>query len=217
MSSSTPRSAIVVAGGAPVDPSLSTRLRDVEYVIAADAGLHSAERLGLSVDLLVGDLDSVDLAAVDDADLAIERHPPDKDRTDLVLALDRAATLDVERLTVVSGGGGRLDHALGNLLALASPAYADLRVDAWIGDARVTVIRGERALWASPGATVSLFAVGGPATGVTTTGLRYALDGAVLEPLSSLGVSNEFVDAAASVAVADGVLLAIQPAEEDGR
>ena len=62
-------------------------------MIAADAGLDHAEALGLPVDLVVGDLDSVSKEALERArraGIAIEEHPAAKDQTDLELALDAA-------------------------------------------------------------------------------------------------------------------------------
>ena len=56
-----------------------------------------------------------------------------------------------------------------------------------------------------------LLAVGGPATGITTTGLRWALTDGTLAPGSSRGVSNEFTGDAAEITLTAGVLLAIAP------
>jgi thiamine pyrophosphokinase len=204
----------VFAGGAPVDPSLRMRLDDVDYVIAADSGLYAAQRLGLEVDLLVGDLDSVDDSSIADAPFEIDRHPRAKDHTDIVLALDRARDLRPRRVVVVSGGGGRLDHAFGNLLVLASADYAAMQMDAFVGDARIAVIRDRRDLRGPERGLISLFAVDGPARGVTTSGLRYPLRDDVLEPLSSRGISNEFVGGTAAVTLRSGTLLSIQPGEE---
>jgi thiamine pyrophosphokinase len=204
----------VVAGGAPVDPALRAHLDDVDYVIAADSGLYAATRLGLHVDVLVGDLDSVDSADLVEVTFEIDRHPAAKDHTDIALALDRARDLRPRRVVVISGGGGRLDHALGNLLILASPAYAQMQIDAFIGGARLAVIRHRRKLSGPPGGLLSLFAVDGPARGVTTSGLRYPLRDEVLEPLSSRGVSNEFLGGLATVSLGSGTLLSIQPGEE---
>jgi thiamine pyrophosphokinase len=210
--------AVFVGGGTvnpvPADPALRKQLGATDVVIAADSGLYAARRLGLRVDLLVGDLDSVDPADIADPSLEVERHPRAKEKTDIALALDRARDLRPRRLIVVSGGGGRLDHEFGNLLVLASPAYADMEIDAFIGDARVFVIRSRRDLTGPEGRLISLFAVDGPALGVTTTGLRFPLHEDVLEPLSSHGVSNEFLGGPASVSLTTGTLLAIQPGEE---
>jgi thiamine pyrophosphokinase len=58
--------------------------------------------------------------------------------------------------------------------------------------------------------------VGQPAHGVRTEGLRYPLNGETLHPGSTRGVSNELVEANATIKLASGVLLALLPiAEED--
>ena len=61
---------------------------------------------------------------------------------------------------------------------------------------------------------MSLFALGGPAIGVTTAGLRWPLANHTLEPGSSLGISNEFAAATASVRVSGGVLAVIRPGDD---
>lgn len=203
----------VVAGGDEIAADVAARLPVFDYVIAADSGLHAALRLGLRVDLIVGDLDSVDHALLERTDVDVDRHPIAKDQTDIVLALDRACDLGARAAVVVSGGGGRLDHALANLLVLAAPRYAHMRVSAQIGDATVAVVRDRWEAAAPAGTVVSLFAVDGPAR-VTTEGLRYPLHDEILAPLSSRGVSNEFTGGPAVVSVTGGILLTIRPGTE---
>jgi len=210
------RTAIVVCAGGPVRATLPEFDPDA-IVIAADAGVHEAERLGLHVDLLVGDLDSADPAAVARVEASggrVERHPADKDASDLELALVAAAVADARHVLVLGGDGGRLDHLLGNAFLLASPRFADLRIDAVLGAARVHVVRDERAMDGSPGELVSLFAVGGRALGVGTDGLRWRLDDDELMPGSTRGLSNEFLGSSGSVRVAKGVVLVVQPGVE---
>jgi len=201
---------VVVASG----PGPALRLPDARTVVAADGGLDRAIQLGIDVDVVVGDLDSVSAGALAEAEAAgarIVRHPSAKDATDLELALDEAVALDAHRVLVVASGAGRLDHLVAGLLSLAADRYAALEVDAVVGDAVVHVVRGERTLVGEPGDTVTLLAVGGPAEGVTTAGLEYRLAGETLEPGSSRGVSNVFAEAEARVTVTAGVLLAIRP------
>ncbi len=203
---------VVVAGGDfPTEGEIS-RLPDGAVVVAADAGLDHALAAGLAVAVAVGDMDSVSPEALEAAERAgtrIERHPADKDQTDLELALELAARL-ADRVIVIAAAGGRLDHLIGNLAVLASPRWAGVEVEAWMDDARVLAVHGSRVLDAEPGATVSLFALGGPAR-VTTTGLVWSLDGDVLEPLSSRGVSNRAATANPEVTVSEGVVLAVIP------
>ena len=65
-----------------------------------------------------------------------------------------------------------------------------------------------------PGELLSLFALHGPAEGVRTEGLAYPLDGETLEPGSTRGVSNVFVEESARISVEHGVLLAVRPGLE---
>ena len=89
-----------------------------------------------------------------------------------------------------------------------------MTIDAVFGGALVHVVRGERRLEGSPGELLSLFALGGDASGVTTTGLRWELDDDVLRPGSTWGLSNEFLGSVATVRVRDGIVLAIRPGAE---
>ncbi len=183
-------------------------------MIAADGGLDRALALGVEVDVVIGDLDSVSadaLAAAGDAGTRIVRHPVAKDATDLELALDEAVLLGARRILVVASADGRLDHLLASLLLLGSERYAELEVDALVGDALVHVVHGQRTLTGAAGEIVTLLAPAGPATGVTTTGLEYPLAGETLEPGSTRGVSNVFTGAQAGVSVVSGVLFAVRP------
>jgi thiamine pyrophosphokinase len=211
------RAAIVLAGGDPVEPHLRTLLPEDAVVIAADSGVHQAELLGLHVDYVVGDFDSADPDAVERARVAgavVDRHPVEKDATDLELALDVARDRGVQRITVVGGAGGRLDHLLANVALLASPRFADLEIDARSGDAYLAVVQGgrpARAIVGRPGSLVTLLPMGGDASGITTSGLQYPLDDATLRPGTSRGVSNVLVGAEGSVVLERGTLLSIQP------
>ena len=203
---------VVVAGGDPPTPEEIARLPADPVVVAADAGLDHALAAGLTVAIAVGDMDSVSpeaLAAAEQSGTRIERHPTDKDQTDLELALELSARL-ADRVIVIGAAGGRLDHLIGNLAVLALPAWVGVDIEAWLGDARAVVVRGHRALDVEPGATVSLFAVGGPAR-VTTTGLTWPLNDEILEPLTSRGISNLATDPLPQLSVSEGVVVAIIP------
>ena len=201
---------VVVASGQ--GPKLA--IPHARSVVAADGGLQRAHELGLAVDVVVGDLDSVTpdaLAAAEAAGVRVVRHPPAKDATDLELALDEAVALGARRVLVVASAGGRLDHLLGSLLLLAAERYTALELDALVGEALVHVVRGGRTMHGAPGELLTLLPLGGPATGVTTVGLEYPLRGETLSPGTTRGVSNVFVEREARVALERGVLLAIRP------
>ena len=211
------RAAIVLAGGDPVEPGIKRFLPGGADVIAADSGVHNAAVLGLRVDRIVGDLDSADPAAVHDARVrgaTIEVHPVDKDATDLELALAAAQSRGAARILVVGGAGGRLDHFLANVAVIAAPRFAGVEIDAIFGDAQVAVVQGGRpphAVRGEPGSIVTLLPIGGDARGITTTGLEYPLDDEDLPAGTTRGVSNVLVGERATVELARGTLLVVQP------
>jgi thiamine pyrophosphokinase len=209
--------ALVFAGGEP-PPARAVRAlvdrADRPLIVAADSGLDHAVAFDLQVDLVVGDLDSASPAAQAQARAQgsrFETYPTDKSATDLELALVAARAHGARRVTVIGGGGGRHDHLLANALVLAATEFADLDLDALVGTARITVVRGRRTLHGRPGSLCSLIPVGGTAHGVRTDGLRYPLHREDLLPGSTRGISNELLAGTATVDVADGVLLAVQP------
>jgi thiamine pyrophosphokinase len=206
--------AVVVAGGDRPPPSVLDALPSADLVIAADSGLGHALALGWRVDLVVGDLDSVEPADLDRASAdgsEIERHPAAKDATDLELALDAARVRGTTRIVVIGGYGGRLDHFFANALALAAPTLSGVTVEARIGDADVLVVRDDAELRGHIGDLCSLLPVGGTASGIRTDGLRFPLDDEDLHPGSTRGVSNLFLAPVAHVSLRSGVLLAILP------
>jgi thiamine pyrophosphokinase len=206
--------ALVFAGGDRPPAEVLHGLDAVDVVIAADSGLDHALALGCRVDVVVGDLDSVTADALTrarDAGARVEQHPAEKDATDLELALGAARAHGVDRIVVIGGGGGRVDHFLANALALTVPELADVRIEARFGNADAVVIRTTATLEGAAGDIVSLIAVGGPARGIETEGLRYPLRGEDLHPGSTRGVSNELLGIEARVSVARGTLLAVLP------
>jgi thiamine pyrophosphokinase len=208
---------IVVAGGAtPPHPALRSHLpAEPALVVAADSGVSHAELLGLHVDRVVGDFDSAEPDALDRAVAAgalVERHRAEKDKTDLELALDAAVQAHGASASyvVVASGGGRLDHALANLLLLASPVYAQVAIEAYVDDWHVTVVRTHTALAATPGGLVTLLPVGGDAVGVVTGALRYPLRAETLPAGTTRGVSNVADEPVVHVGLEAGVLLALR-------
>jgi len=211
---------VVFAGGPRPDPGVLAALPSGAPIVAADRGAGHALELGLRVELAVGDFDSISsatLAALERSGARIERHAPEKDATDLELALDAAAAFAPRRILLVGGSGGRIDHLLGELLLLGAEAYAEFELDALLGRAAAHVIRGERRLEGQPGDLISLLPLHGEVHGVVSQGLVYPLRGERLAAGSSRGVSNLFDATEARVAVGKGVLVAVRPGSRVSR
>jgi thiamine pyrophosphokinase len=210
---------VIVADGdhAPADRQV---LADADLVIAADGGARWLADVGVTPHRLVGDLDSTDpdlLGRLAATGVPVERHPTDKDASDLELAVAMAAAASADELVILGALGGDLDHLAANLLLLGSPAAAGRRTSLVRAGTRARMVSGpgQLTITASSGARVTLLAVGQPAEGVTTRGLRWPLDGERLEPGSSRGLANVVTGPQADVALSAGQLLVIE-IEPDG-
>ena len=190
-------------------------VRAADLVIAADGGARRLLDLEIAPHYLVGDLDSLSqetVARLISAGCQVQRHPAAKDATDtelaIELALDRGATvIDLVGAT----GGARLDHSLANVLLLAADWPAGVRLRLVEATATVLVIRAGQSveLPGTVGDIVALLPLAGPARGITTRGLRYALAGEDLSFGRARGVSNVLTAPVASISLTAGLLLVI--------
>ena len=176
-----------------------------DLVIAVDGGLTVCHRLGLSPQLAVGDFDSLGRRPNEGEVVALPVH---KDDTDMAVALEEGVKRGATRFVLLGGDGGRPDHTYANYLLLARAAarghtaymVGQTYASAVLCGSSLTIPRGGEG-------TLSLFAIGGEASGVTLDGVEYPLGDATLSPLDPLGVSNRIVGEGARVSVRQGKVL----------
>lgn len=207
---------IVLSGGEPLIDGGEFDLPGDEdaYVIAADSGLHHAAMLGLDVDLVIGDMDSVEPAILDAAiqgGSTAQLYPSDKDHTDLELAIEAALAHRPDRIVVVGSYTGRLDHLLGAMQLLVAVAERVAEITWTDGRTSLAVCRPSRAvvIRGHAGDRVSLLPGMLDAAGVSTAGLRWEIDREMLAAGSSRGISNILTGNRAVITVETGVVLTI--------
>jgi thiamine pyrophosphokinase len=203
--------------GGPVEevPEALRWVPKPDRVVAADGGARLAGVLGVVPDLLVGDLDSVapgTLSELERLGVATERYEHHtKWETDTELAVLAALRWEPGQIVIIGAIGGRLDHALSNVLLLTHPALVELRV---------VIVEGHQRLFlAKPGAwnevrgnsgdLLSLLPFGGSPLGVRTEGLLYPLEGEDLLQGRGRGVSNELVADEVRIWLDSGLLLVV--------
>ena len=206
---------VLIVGSAPVDLDQLRRLAGGEvYVICADGGGDAALQAGLVPSILLGDMDSIAPASLDRlraAGVRVVEHRPDKDKTDLELAMDTALAMGAARITIAGALGGiRLDHSLGNLLLLSRPDLRGVETRIVAGDTEALAVWAHAALQGRAGDYVSLFPLTDTVEGLRTEGLRYPLQDETLHRAYTRGVSNELVGDTASIALTGGCLLVIR-------
>jgi len=187
-------------------------------LICCDSGARHLAAAGVTPDVLVGDMDSIESSRLADyvrKGVKIIQHPADKDFTDTALALDYAVGLHPERIHIWGALGGRMDHALANLFLLLKGKEAGIKIclldefcEAFIADNDVTFAD-------ATGCLVSLVALSPRVEGIELDGFLYPLNDGTLTLAESRGISNVISANRASVYVRSGSLLVIHYWQKD--
>ena len=195
---------------------------EIGLVIAADGGARHAARLGVAIDVWVGDGDSLDaegMSALLAAGVPMERTSPHKDESDTELAIHAAIRRGATGVLIVGGlGGTRIDHGLANVSLLALAELVGRRAALLDAGSRITLVRApgaggapvRRDLAGRIGDIVSLLPLGQGVEGVTTGGLAYPLVDEPLPAGPARGLSNVRTAVDASVTVRAGLLLVVE-------
>ena len=199
------RALIVLGGDAPGVGLLKTCAAEADFSIAADRGLEAFDAAGIEPDMLIGDMDSVspNVLARYESRLSADRLNCIKDDTDGEYALNLALEKGATEITLLGALGGRLDHALANLMMVVRAA----RHGAWaeIRSEGVCIVRVNGS-YTLAGSTISLLPLG-TARGVSIRGCYYLIDDYTLESDSSRGMSNVVTADEAVITVREGDLL----------
>lgn len=177
-----------------------------DLIIAADAGYLNVQKAGLRPDVIIGDFDSSEKPSTD---TPIETFPILKDDTDTMLAIKYGFNSGYKRFAIYGGlGGERTDHTIANIQSLAY--IADHGGEGFlVGENEIfTLIKNSSiTLHSEKGKTLSVFAYGGIAEGISIKGAVYETDNLTLTPFFPLGVSNKFKENTATVGVKNGYVL----------
>lgn len=177
-------------------------------IVAADSGLDHAARYRIEPDVIVGDFDSLDTHLLESRYARVPRiqYERAKDHTDTEIGLHYLWKQGADAVTIVGGGGGRLDHLLG-IAALFDRERYPRR---WITDRdEVAVIDESMEFTAKIGEVVSFFAVGPDTCCMRSRGLRWELTN-LRWKRGDAGISNECESERCRVEILSGRLLMVR-------
>jgi thiamine pyrophosphokinase len=199
------QTALLICNGEPPSALLARRLARVsDLIVAADGGANAARAIGLTPDVIIGDLDSVSPTTLRVFRNSLILRLDRQDNTDLEKALDYLAACHIRDVTIIGATGRRIDFTIGNFSVLwRYSSLLDLRV---VGKGWYAVPVGrKRSIRASRGTTVSLIPFG-PCEGITLLGLRYPLTNASMR-VGDIGLSNVVLKSPFTVRVRRGAML----------
>ena len=218
---------ILIISGGSIDEMWGRKwVADYEpdYCIAADSGLVMADKLGLTVDLLLGDYDSVDKKIFEkyNGNTKTITYPCEKDYTDTHLALkkaiekikklqDTSKDSKEDEIAIIGATGTRYDHAFTNIFVLDESLEAGIRCAIYDKNNKIYLadksfeIRKDKQF----GDYLS-FAPMTPEAGLSLSGVKYPLDRYTLRQGESICQSNEITEIIAKVEIFTGKLVVFE-------
>lgn len=209
---------LIVTGGS-IDLSFVKEFlqnRRYDQVVAVDAGLKVLKHLHMIPDEVVGDLDSVDSAVLEEyrtmPGVRFEIHKPEKDETDTELALLTAARCGCETVDLIGALGGRMDHAISNIQLMYQ--FYQQGMDVCIYDSRNKMyLLGKRKVFHQKelyGNYISFLPLTETVEGLTLKGFKYPLNHRTIRLGTSLCISNELSREEGIMELESGVVVCVE-------
>lgn len=201
--------AYIFTGGEIHHQYIEERPEEGDTVIAADAGYRNATLMGVHINILIGDFDSLGMIP-DDVDEVLQL-PAEKDLTDTQVAVETAIERGADEIVIVGSTSGRFDHALSTLAILEKYHEKHLPIYIVNGQNRVRYIKNSGFIVIrSQYKYFSIIAADPKVKGVSIEGAKYPLINKTLTRDHQFAVSNEIEKNAALINVKKGGIFIIE-------
>ncbi|MBP5193196.1 MAG: thiamine diphosphokinase [Clostridia bacterium] len=188
---------IILLNGDPYSGKIET---EGKFVICCDGALEWATRAGVSVDLCVGDFDSLGYMPCN-----AKVFPVEKNLTDGEIALDEAKERGIKRVEIYGGSGRREDHFFGNVGLLLKARSLDVDATFFSDYTEFRLAEGRVEINEKAGTTVSLFSISEFLHINRSEGLKYSADGLTLRRGESRCLSNILTKDKAAIEISSGL------------
>jgi thiamine pyrophosphokinase len=208
----------LVAGG-PLNliPDFSLYNSSGVLWVGIDRGVFYLLSEGIKPAMAFGDFDSVtedEMAEIEKEVAELKRFKPEKDETDMELALNWALTQNPEGIRIFGATGGRLDHLMANVQLLTKPLSQEFDIQTEIVDQN-NILYVKR-----PGTYdvkkiddfkyISFLPVTPSVSGMTLENFKYPLKGCHIPMGSTLCISNELIRDHGTFSFSEGILLVVR-------
>lgn len=197
----------LIVGNGDVSGKIKPLLPKGAYVICADGGFRHMDKLDLTPDIVIGDMDSVK------ADISKEKticYPVRKDFTDSEIAVKYAIDKGFSEIVLVGFTGTRMDHTLTNLFLLKNISEKGVKAELIDEHNVIRYAEKENVIYGKKGDIVSIIPIAGDVSGITTEGLEYPLFEETLEFAKGRGVSNVMTTDSCKITIEKGSALIIK-------
>lgn len=210
---------INILGGGPEEfiPDLHKYSDETSIWVGVDHGVFRLLNHGIKPDMAFGDFDSVnedEWKLIEENVDQINRYLPEKDETDMELALNWAITKSPEKIRIFGATGGRIDHFLANVQLLGKKENLHPSIEIEIIDIQngVQIVPpGEYTLKEkSESKYVSFLPLTTDVEALTLKGFKYPLQNRNISMGSTLCISNELIQPTGTFSFTSGILMVIR-------
>lgn len=201
-----------IFGGAKIENYGFIKIPNDSFIIAADSGISHLKGFGAEPNIIMGDFDSCEFPT--EYNCEIVRFKPEKDDTDLMIAVKKALSLGFDKIFILGATGGRFDHTIAALQTLEY-IYEHGSYGAIFDENNAVYIQGvgKSRYKADKNCYFSVLSLTDESV-VSISGTKYELQDSVIARSFPLGVSNEFVKEYAEIELSKGKVLIIYSKKE---
>ena len=217
------KNVLMTAGGSidadlPADFLSKKTEYGIDTVVACDRGYEALAAIGVTPDVVVGDLDSMSEQCRKDLeykDIEVIRLNPVKDDTDTEAAIALCAGRGAEKIYLFGATGSRVDHMLGNIELLAYAADRGCQLIIIDRHNRIRLLQHSFKITKDEqwGDYISFIPYSPAVEKLTLRGFKYELQDFDMKKGNTLGISNEITADTADISFSSGKLIMVESSD----
>jgi thiamine pyrophosphokinase len=185
--------------------------------VGIDRGVFYLLESGVNPAAAFGDFDSVsheEMEHIEKAVADLKKFRPEKDETDMELALNWAIGQKPESIAIFGATGGRLDHLMANIQLLVKPLQVGSDVHIEIIDTQNMIyVKKPGSYTAEPIVDykyISFLPITPAVSGLSLENFKYPLNDCHIPMGSTLCISNELIRGHGTFSFSEGILLVVR-------
>ncbi|MBS4189180.1 thiamine diphosphokinase [Bacillus sp. FJAT-49705] len=208
----------ILAGG-PTDllPNLSNYRSIDDIWVGVDKGVLTLLSHKIQPAVAFGDFDSVtedELEIIKENIKELKKFIPEKDETDMELALNWSLKQEVDLIRIFGATGGRLDHFFANIHLLIKPILARKMIQIEVIDQKNIVYLkgpGKFSIMKNPQLKyISFIPITMEVENLTLLGFKYPLNDRNIPLGSTLCISNELINDYGNFSFSKGIIMVVR-------
>lgn len=188
-------------------------ISNLNLLIAVNGGTKNCYKLGITPDLIMGDVDSLPKKILNfykKKEVRILSFPVEKDKTDTELAIEMALEFQPKEIYLFCMLGKRIDHMLCNIFIMEKIIRKSIKAIILNNETRMELINKNTRIDGKIGSIVSFISLSKKSDGISLKGFKYNLINGSLLRSQSMGISNIIKTNNAKIYIKKGLILMIQ-------